>query len=200
MGGAIQLSNNILVSIDAFSFEKNRDGDTDGMLGYMLQRTPLGKMHPNDNRNFWTVIIDTENFSGPILYASAWHFEHPNSWAPDVKTWVDPALKIDYAQVGMEGGVGVTAVEKDGYYYFRTQDVQIPLDDDGKGFTWATGHAQYIDDWAIDVLEPILDGTSQNPTPSDVLAASKVSRRKASCNARVSYFSNQCCSISCIAS
>ena len=82
LGGAIQVSNNILLAPDGYSFEPNSNGDVDGMLGYMLQRTPIGKMHADDNRNYWTIIVDTENFQGPLVYSSAYHWEHPNSWRP----------------------------------------------------------------------------------------------------------------------
>ena len=74
------ISNKILWSVDNFSFEKDDDGMTDGMLGYMLQRTPIGKMHQADNRNFWTLVLDTENFAGPVTYTSPYFWEHPNSW------------------------------------------------------------------------------------------------------------------------
>lgn len=83
LGGAIQISNNILLAPDAYSFEPGEDGSgVDGMIGYMLQNTPIGKMHPDDNRNYWTIVVDTENFAGPLSYSSAYHWEHPNSWRP----------------------------------------------------------------------------------------------------------------------
>lgn len=82
LGGAIQVSNNILLPADGYSFEPNSNGDVDGMLGYMLQRTPIGKMHADDDRNYWTIVVDTENFQGPLVYSSAYHWEHPNSWRP----------------------------------------------------------------------------------------------------------------------
>lgn len=82
LGGAIQVANNLILPPDFFSFEKD-DGDwTDGMLGYMLQRTPIGKLHENDNRNYWTIIVDTENFGGPVVYTSAYFWEHPHNWKP----------------------------------------------------------------------------------------------------------------------
>jgi hypothetical protein len=82
LGGAIQVSNNILLAPDGYSFEPNSNEDVDGMLGYMLQRTPIGKMHADDDRNYWTIIVDAENFQGPLVYSSAYYWEHPNSWRP----------------------------------------------------------------------------------------------------------------------
>lgn len=71
------------MTTDMFSFEKDQaKGQTDGMLGYMMQRTPIGKMGENDNRNYWTVVVDTDNFAGPLAYTSAYFWEHPNSWHP----------------------------------------------------------------------------------------------------------------------
>lgn len=71
---------------------------------YMVQRTPIGKMHPNDNRNYWTVVLDSANFAGPVVYSSAYHWEHPNSWQPvstkfqqklnSANTCVQPSLTL----------------------------------------------------------------------------------------------------------
>jgi len=181
MGGSIQISNNILLAPDGYSFEPNADGKVDGMLGYMLQNTPIGKMHPDDNRNFWTVVADTENFSGPLMYASPYFWEHPNSWRPEIRTWSDPDVKIGGATEGTEGNVGTVAVEMDGYYYFRMQDTEMHLDDNGDSTTITTGHVKYLRDWAWEVLEPVLDGTNSNTSPADVRAASQNARTKPDC-------------------
>jgi hypothetical protein len=81
---------NVLVLIDAFLFESD---SMDGILDYMVQCTPIGKMHQNNsNRNFWAL--------GPNFIHIIVAYEHPNSWSP--------------TQVGIEGGLGVAAVAQEG--------------------------------------------------------------------------------------
>lgn len=40
----------------------------EGLVGYGWLATPFGKTSAGDGRNFWTLVFDTENFSGPALY------------------------------------------------------------------------------------------------------------------------------------
>ena len=65
----MRIANNLLIPNDFVSFE---DDDVNGFLGYMLSRTPIGKRAATDDANYWTIIIDTENFSGPVMYMSSW--------------------------------------------------------------------------------------------------------------------------------
>lgn len=184
LGGAIQVSNNILVPSDGFSFQAdNDDGTIDGMMGYMLQRTPIGKMHENDNRNYWTLLLDTKDFSGPVVYSSSYFWEHPNSWHPNVQTWSDPNVKISYTTIGVEGETGIVMVKKGGFYYYRMQDTEIMLDDNSNFVTMNAAFAEYFGDWAIDIMEPILDGSS-SAAPSQILARAQANRRKPDCFAR----------------
>jgi len=185
MGGNVQVANTLLWTADAYSFEKGPDGFTDGMVGYMMQRTPIGKMHPNDTRSYWTLIIDTATWAGPISYSSAFFYEHPNSWHPEVKTLSDPSVKVGFVQLGVEGELASTAVEEDGFYWIRIQDVQFPQDvSSPETFTWTSGHADYPSDWANSVLEPILDGSNTRATPGDIRQAAAAARRKPSCSPR----------------
>lgn len=108
------------------------------------------------------------------------------TYKQDIKTWADPDVKIRYTTHGTEGHVGTTAVEKDGWYWFRTQEVVMPLDDDGDdAATIFTNHAQYHTDWMHDTLEPMLDGSAVGGgTPSDIRAASNNARERPFCPAR----------------
>jgi len=60
--GLAQLSNHLMLLPDGQTFEK------DGMLGVAYARTPFGKTNASDDRNFWTLIMHTENFAGPLAY------------------------------------------------------------------------------------------------------------------------------------
>jgi hypothetical protein len=39
-----------------------------GMLGVAYVKTPFGKVNASDGRNFWTVVLDSTSFSGPLGY------------------------------------------------------------------------------------------------------------------------------------
>lgn len=99
----------------------------------------------------------------------------------DIKTFADPDVRIKYTAHGTEGEIGTTVVEKDGWYWFRTQEVVMPLDQDDDAATIFTNHAQYHTDWMHDVLEPILDGTNVGGTPSDIRTASMTAREQPEC-------------------
>lgn len=60
--GLIQVSNHMVLPPDGVTFSKQ------GLLGVGYVRTPIGKTTAQDNRNFWTVVLDTEDFSGPLAY------------------------------------------------------------------------------------------------------------------------------------
>lgn len=60
--GLAQISNQLVMLPDGITF------DVEGMVGVSYVRTPLGKVNATDSRNFWTVVLDTENFAGPLAY------------------------------------------------------------------------------------------------------------------------------------
>lgn len=60
--GLIQLSNRLMLIPDGQTFER------EGMMGIANVRTPFGKINASDSRNFWTVLLDTENYAGPTAY------------------------------------------------------------------------------------------------------------------------------------
>lgn len=92
-------------------------------------------------------------------------------------------MKLGGGTEGGEGRVGVTAVESDGYFWFRMQDVDMHLDRDGKALTVTSNHVRYDTDWA-NMLEGVLDGTQPNMNPSDVKAAAKNAGVKPGCVTR----------------
>merc|ERR1719399_1392713 len=73
MGGAVRVSNKLLVPNDFIMFEGG--DDTNGFLGYMLTRTPIGKRNDTDAANYWTIVLDTANFAGPAMYVSNYFWD-----------------------------------------------------------------------------------------------------------------------------
>jgi hypothetical protein len=60
--GFITLSNRMVVFPDGVSLS------TYGLLGVGYLRTPFGKVNSTDTRNYWTVVLDSSTFSGPLGY------------------------------------------------------------------------------------------------------------------------------------
>ena len=58
--GIAQLSNTMLMAPDGLTFEYGKEG----MVGVSYVRTPLGKVKEEDDRNFWAILVDTDNFAG----------------------------------------------------------------------------------------------------------------------------------------
>ena len=80
LGGAVRVSNRLLVPNDYFEFEGGANAD--GFLGYMLSRTPLGKRSPTDEANTWTVVVDAANYKGPVVFTSSWFWDMRVNWHP----------------------------------------------------------------------------------------------------------------------
>jgi len=95
--GVIQLSNRMLLSPDGITFSRQ------GLYGVGFVRTPIGKTHDGDVRNFWTFVVDADNFAGPVAYLLPEMFkERPAKWR------VQSAHLKDYGSpgVGMSTGGG----------------------------------------------------------------------------------------------
>ena len=60
----IQLSNKLVMFPDGITFAEHGQG----MLGVAYVRTPFGKVNDSDARNFWTCVLDSTSFSGPLGY------------------------------------------------------------------------------------------------------------------------------------
>ena len=60
-------------------------------------RTPLGKVSEGDDRNFWTILVDTDNFAGPLAYFT------PEFWS---ERWDSPNPSPGSAAIGDLGKAG----------------------------------------------------------------------------------------------
>jgi hypothetical protein len=68
--GIAQLSNTMLMAPDGLTFEQGKEG----MVGVSYVRTPIGKVKDTDDRNFWSILVDTGaclGFSYTSLHFSA---------------------------------------------------------------------------------------------------------------------------------
>lgn len=172
LGGAVRISNRLLLPNDFLHFSGD---EIDGFVGYMLSKTPIGKRSEEDAANYWTIIVDTENFSGPVMYMSAWFWDARINWSPKSVSWSDPRALIGYIAQGFEGAMGtMTLIDKEGNRWLRTNRWALPKD---KGTdlqsTLFTAHSQYKEDWAIDGIEPILSGASFSASSVKHTAMSK---------------------------
>ena len=157
LGGAVRVSNKLLVPNDYFEFEGGATAD--GFLGYMLSRTPLGKRSPTDEANTWTVVVDAANYKGPVVFTSSWFWDMRVNWHPKSTSWSDPSALIGYIAEGFEGSIGAFATtDRDGNKWYRTNEWAFPRDKtDDKKSTLYSGHSKYECDWAADALNPILE-------------------------------------------
>jgi len=186
LGGAVRISNNMLIPNSFVHFDEG-SGGIDGFLGYMLTRTPIGKRSPTDNANYWTIIIDAANFSGPVMYMSAWFWDSRINWHPKSSSWSDPRALITYIAQGFEGSIGsYVLTDKKGGKWIRTNRIAFPRDDGSANTsTLASGHSQFNTDWAQTAMEPMLSGTGpkNSRTPAHVLQSYTDDRTKPDCNA-----------------
>lgn len=176
LGGAVRISNQLLVPNDFISFEGGED--INGFLGYMLQKTPLGKRSPTDDANYWTIIADTANFKGPVLMMSAYFWDRSINWHPSSKSWSHPDAKLGYIAIGYEGGIAAmqskTESDESGNLYARTTQWGVPVDDDGLHSTLFTGITQYSDGWLDDLLNDVMDGNNLDPQIASAADAARV--------------------------
>jgi len=183
LGGAVRISNNILIPNSFVHFDQGSDG-IDGFLGYMLTRTPIGKRSAEDNANYWTIIIDALNFSGPVMYMSAWFWDSRINWHPKSVSWSDHRALIAYIAQGFEGSIGsyvLTSPEDE--KWIRTNRIAFPQDEGSDTTTLFTGHSQFDIDWAAEAMEPMLSGTgsSESQKASHILQSYETNRVTPDC-------------------
>lgn len=180
LGGAVRISNQLLVPNDFISFEGGPN--VDGFLGYMLQATPIGKRASTDTSNYWTIIADSANFKGPLLYISTWFWDSRMNWHPKSVNWGSPDAKIGYVAVGFEGRLSAmvsnTTTDLNNKQYGMTTKWGMPLDNDGTHTTLFTGHAQYADGWMDSIVNDVMDGVNTNP---DIKGAAESARTIVRC-------------------
>jgi hypothetical protein len=184
MGGAVRISNRLLIPNDFVSFLGG--AETDGFLGYMLTKTPIGKLSATDEANYWTIVIDTANFAGPALYMSSWFWDMRINWNPKSVSWSDSRVNLGYIAEGFEGRIAsFGTTDADGTTWRRTNQWALPVDETNpERSTVFTGHRQYKEDWAASAVEPILSGNGDHTArkPAAVLAASRTAGTVPECN------------------
>ncbi|MGB0591129.1 MAG: hypothetical protein ACPGU1_15745 [Myxococcota bacterium] len=163
LGGAVRIANTFVIPNDFVSFA---DDTVNGFLGYMLSRTPIGKRSETDDANYWTILIDAGNFSGPVMYMSSWFWDSRINWHPESVSWSDPRALVGYVAQGFEGRIGgIQVVDDDGVTWRRTNRWAFPKDLVNGAMkdtsTLFTGHSQYNTDWAVEAMEPMLSGTGE---------------------------------------
>jgi hypothetical protein len=149
----------------------------------MLAKTAIGKRSAEDAANYWTIIIDAENFAGPVVYVSTWFWDHRTNWNPSSVSWSDPRSLIGLIQEGWEGAVGAKKIndERTGDVWYRLHKLQFPQDRNTDGipsFTSFTGHSEYLTSAIYDATEQILQG---NKGASDVKTAAMDERSQPRC-------------------
>ena len=183
LGGAARISNRMLIPNSFVHFD-SQDGDIDGFMGYMLTRTPIGKRSEEDEANYWTIIIDANNFSGPVMFMTAWFWDQRINWHPKSVSWSDPRALIAYIAQGFEGSIGTMVLtQPDGQKWIKTNQVQFPRDKGSETTTLFTGHSQFHTDWATDAMEPMLSGkgSQESQTVAHVLQSYQTKRLKPEC-------------------
>lgn len=137
------VSNQMLLQPNGASFVK------DGMLGVGYVRTPLGKTSAADKRSFWTLVFDTETFSGPLGYYLPEFFAsrdksadvggaHPDpAWwkkSTELKDMGSPGIGLNNDQVAMEWNHGVTYQQNnsDGKLFIKLPNISFPFTSDGE--------------------------------------------------------------------
>jgi len=185
LGGAVRISNTILIPNSFVHFDEG-SGDIDGFMGYMLTRTPIGKRSSEDNANYWTIIIDALNFSGPVMYMSAWFWDSRVNWHPKSVSWSDHRALITYIAQGFEGSIGshVLTDPNSGGKWIKTSQIVFPKDNGSDTTTLFTGHSQFDTDWAAVAMEPMLSGTgsADSQKPSHIMQSYTDARVKPECN------------------
>ena len=150
LGGAVRVSNRLLVPSDMVGF--NGGENIDGFFGYMLSKTPIGKRADTDDANYWTIIIDSANYAGPVMMVANWFWDSRLNWHPQSKSWSHPDAKMGYIARGFEGGISVSSSDSEvdssgsGGKWAWMNQWGLPKDERDDGRTTSTiftGHSQY---------------------------------------------------------
>ncbi|MEM7604501.1 MAG: hypothetical protein AAF411_04020 [Myxococcota bacterium] len=185
LGGAVRIANRLVVPNDFLHFEPNETGRVDGFAGYMLARTPIGRRGPTDDTNAWTIVVDTGNFSGPVMYMASWFWELRQGWHPDSITWGDRPASIGSVTQGFEGGIGsFEVIDASGVRWMRISRWALPQDtDEPFESTLFFGHSKYPDGWADRAIEPLLAGSTAmaERTPTAIRQSATANRVQPEC-------------------
>lgn len=150
--GVIQVSNRMLLAPDGIAFSR------EGLFGVSFVRTPVGKTSDDDDRNFWTFVVDAENFAGPVAYLLPEMFgERPKKWARQsahLKDFGLPGVGISNGGgFGFEWNTLFTYKQDD---FFKIPQMAVPMS--GGKSTFAMNGRGYADDDVYHPLERALGG------------------------------------------
>jgi len=118
--GVIAVSNRLLYPPDGIGFVD------DGMLGHAWINTPLGKVEKNDENRRLTLILDTNNFKGPVAYMLPEWYDVQTKWQ-DQNGNYHPAET--FTNTGMSTGGGAfewSTVPVYGHNSKQTRNIRIP--------------------------------------------------------------------------
>eukprot|EP00594_Rhizosolenia_setigera_P013921 CAMPEP_0178960270 /NCGR_PEP_ID=MMETSP0789-20121207/12867_1 /TAXON_ID=3005 /ORGANISM="Rhizosolenia setigera, Strain CCMP 1694" /LENGTH=787 /DNA_ID=CAMNT_0020643593 /DNA_START=82 /DNA_END=2445 /DNA_ORIENTATION=+ len=97
--GVIIVSNSLLYPPDGIGFTN------EGMFGHAWINTPLGKKSDDDTDRFVSLILDTDNFKGPVAYMLPEYYRETSQWS-DLDGNKHPDASETFANSGMTTGGG----------------------------------------------------------------------------------------------
>eukprot|EP00947_MAST-08B_sp_MAST-8B-sp1_P004955 g4955.t1 len=180
--GIAQLSNRMIMAPDGLTFQAGGEG----MVGVAYVRTPFGKTSDGDDRNFWTVLVDTDNVAGPLGYFL------PEFWG---ERWDSPNPSPGSAAIGDLGkpghglSMGGGAFEWNTLYNFKDSDtgaykvpsMALPLGPDGQTTLFKDARGFAADDVVTPLEEALASGKLD---PSKIMnAGTPMSCRNGTANA-----------------
>ena len=180
--GIAQLSNRMIMAPDGLTFQAGGEG----MVGVAYVRTPFGKTSDGDDRNFWTVLVDTDNVAGPLGYFL------PEFWG---ERWDSPNPSPGSAAIGDLGkpghglSMGGGAFEWNTLYNFKDSDtgaykvpsMALPLGPDGQTTLFKDARGFAADDVVTPLEEALASGMLD---PSKIMnAGTPMSCRNGTANA-----------------
>ena len=180
LGGAVRISNRLLVPSDFLSFEGGES--INGMFGYMLTQTPILRRGPKDDTNGETILVHAKNYAGPALATAQYFWESRVNWHPDAISWADPRVSYGYIANGFEGALGARSASVGSETYYNLTAFALPVDDDGETCTIMSGFQYYLGR----PMESVLDAIMTDPagkSPADIAAAALAVAGTPNCNA-----------------
>lgn len=145
----VVVSNRLVIPPDGFTFDRM------GLVGVGYVRTPLGKVDAADDRNFWTMVLDSVTFSGPVAY-----------WLPELFRERRPGSSTSIPDLGKRGvsmQLGSMGFEwntvralKAGSVY-KLPRMAFPADGEGGRGVLMRNMRGYADADVYDILEAALE-------------------------------------------
>jgi len=170
------LSNQMLFTPDGVTLDRT------GMLGVGYLRTPFGKVDPNDNRNHWTIVLDAENFAGPLGYFL------PEYWAERAKGWEKQSAHLK--DIGTATGLtmGGDAFEWNTIQTFKDEDgnyklpkMSIPYHN-GRGVLTMVNRGYEDAEVSVPLEQALQTGTLE---PEKVMASGSTANCRAGTNSAI---------------